>query len=232
MTESRFEGFSRETLDFFKKLKKNNDKNWFEMHREEYVDYVLNPAKAFVVAMGEKLKKLSPSINADPRTNKSLFRINKDLRFSKDKIPYKTNLGISFWDGPLARMESASFYFHVKSESLMLGAGIYKFNKQLLDKYRDSVVHPEFGKQLAKIYNEISGKGYNFGGKHYKRVPRDFDPDHENAEFLLYDGMYVGKKFNIPEEFYSEKLLDFCLEAYKDLLPVERWLAELTQRVV
>ncbi len=127
MTESRFKGFSQETLDFFKKLKKNNDKNWFEMHREEYDDYVLNPAKAFVVAMGEKLKKLSPSINADPRTNKSLFRINKDLRFSKDKIPYKTNLGISFWDGPLARMESASFYFHVKSESLMLGAGIYKF---------------------------------------------------------------------------------------------------------
>ncbi len=114
----------------------------------------------------------------------------------------------------------------------MLGAGIYKFNKQMLDEYRDSVVHPEFGKQLAKIYNEISGKGYNFGGKHYKRVPRDFDPDHENAEFLLYDGMHVGKKFNIPEEFYSEKLLDFCLEPYKDLLPVERWLAELTQRVV
>ena len=86
----KFEGFFKETIDFFKELKTNNDKLWFDLHRGPYEDYVLGTAKSFIIAMGERLKKLSPTINADPRTNKSLFRINRDTRFSKDKTPYKT----------------------------------------------------------------------------------------------------------------------------------------------
>ena len=127
-------------------------------------------------------------------------------------------------------MESSAFYFHIEPESLRLGVGIYKFTRPQLDEYRNSVVRPEFGRQLAKIYNKISGKGYEFGGKNYKRIPKDFDPGHENAQFLLYDGMHAGKKFSIPDEFYSEKLLDFCLKPYEDLLPAQRWLTELTLR--
>jgi len=231
MGEPGFKGFSKETLNFFKKLKKNNDKNWFGMHREEYDDYVLNPAKAFIIAMGEKLKELSPAVNADPRTNKSLFRINRDIRFSNDKTPYKTHMAVIFWDGPLSRMESSGFHFHLEMDSLNLGVGLYKFTRPQLEEYRNSVVHPEFGKQLVKAYDEVSKKGYKFGGKNYKRIPGDYDPGHENAQFLLYDGMYAGKKYSIPDEFYSEKLLDFCLEPYRDMLPAQRWLSELAQRV-
>ncbi len=230
MAEQGFKGFSSETLKFFKKLKKCNDKNWFGMHREEYDDYVLSPAKAFIVAMGEKLKEISPTVNADPRTNKSLFRINRDIRFSKDKTPYKTHMAIIFWDGPLARMESSGFYFHLEPDSLALGVGLYKFTRPQLEEYRNSVVHPEFGSQLVRAYDEISGKGYKFGGKNYKRIPGDFDPGHENAQFLLYDGMHAGRNFSIPDEFYSGELLDFCLGPYKDMLPIQRWLAGLTQR--
>ena len=230
MGEPGFTGFSKGTLEFFKKLKKNNDKNWFGMHREEYDDYVLNPAKAFITAMGEKLKKLSPTVNADPRTNKSLFRINRDIRFSKDKTPYKTHMAIIFWDGPLPRMESSGFYFHLDADVMKLGGGIYKFTRPQLEEYRNSVVHPELGKQLIKAYDEVSGKGYNFGGKNYKRIPGDFDPGHENAQFLLYDGIHFGKEFGIPDELYSEKLLDFCLEPFREMLPAQMWLAELVQR--
>ena len=226
----KFEGFFKETIDFFKELKTNNDKLWFDLHRGPYEDYVLGTAKSFIIAMGERLKELSPTINADPRTNKSLFRINRDTRFSKDKTPYKTHLGIIFWDGDLPRMESSVFYFHLKPPRILLGVGIYKFTKPQLEEYRNSVVHPRYGKQFREIYEEVSGKGYEFDGKNYKKNPRGFDAEHENADFLLYDGLHVGKDFNIPKEFYSEKLIDFCFKPFKEMLPVWQWLSELTKR--
>jgi uncharacterized protein (TIGR02453 family) len=191
---------------------------------------VLGTAKSYIIAMGERLKELSPTINADPRTNKSLFRINRDTRFSKDKTPYKTHLGIIFWDGDLPRMESSVFYFHLKPPRILLGVGIYKFTKPQLEEYRNSVGHPRYGKQFREIYEEVSGKGYEFDGKNYKKTPRGFDAEHENADFLLYDGLHVGKDFDIPEEFYSEKLIDFCFKPFKEMLPVWQWLSELTKR--
>jgi len=226
-----FEGFYEETLYFFKTLKENNNKPWFDQNREVYDDYVLSPAKSFVVAMGEKLKDLSPTINADPRTNKSLFRINRDTRFSKDKSPYKTHMGIVFWDGDMPRMESSVFYFHLEADRIMLGAGIYRFTEPQLEEYRNCVIHPGYGKQLRDVYEDLSGKGYDFGGKNYKKVPRGFDAGHENSDFLLYDGLHVSKDYEIPPDFYSRDFIDFCLGPYKVMHPMQAWLSDLTRRI-
>jgi uncharacterized protein (TIGR02453 family) len=226
-----FNGFFKETLYFFKRLKEHNNKPWFDQNREVYEDYVLGPARSFVVALGEKLKELSPMINADPRTNKSLFRINRDVRFSKDKSPYKTHMGIVFWDGDLPRMESSVFYFHLEPDRVMLGAGIYKFTRPQLEEYRNSAVHTRYGKELRSIYENLSGKGFEFGGKNYKKIPRGFDSKHENADFLLYEGIHVGKDYKIPEEFYSRDFIDFCFEPFRVMDPIHKWLFELTKRV-
>ena len=226
-----FEGFFEETLYFFRTLKENNNKPWFDQNREVYDDYVLGPAKSFVVAMGVRLKEIVPSINADPRTNKSLFRINRDIRFSKDKSPYKTHMGLVFWDGDLPRMESSVFYFHLEPDRIMLGTGIYKFTRPQLEEYRNSVVHSRYGKELSKIYGELTGKGFDFGGKNYKKIPRNFDGEHENADLLLYDGMHAGKDFNIPDEFFSKDFIGFCFKIFEEMLPVQKWLSQLTKRV-
>jgi uncharacterized protein (TIGR02453 family) len=82
---------------------------------------VKGPSGAFVVSMGAKLKAISPAIKAIPKVNQSLFRVNRDTRFSADKSPYKTNLGIWFWEGEKKRMECPGFYFHLDTENLMLG---------------------------------------------------------------------------------------------------------------
>jgi uncharacterized protein (TIGR02453 family) len=226
-----FEGFFEETLYFFNTLKENNNKPWFDQNREIYDDYVIGPAKSFVVTMGARLKEIAPNINADPRTNKSLFRINRDIRFSKDKSPYKTHMGLVFWDGDLPRMESSVFYFHMEPDRIMLGTGIYKFTKPQLEEYRNSVVHSRYGKELGKIYEELTGKGYDFGGKNYKKIPRGFDADHENADLLLYNGVHVGKDFNIPDEFYKKDFIEFCFKPFKEMLPMQKWLSELTKRI-
>ena len=95
MTE--FNGFSKELVQFFKELEKNNTKQWFDQHRNEYEECVLSPSREFVAAMDSRLRKIAPEVNAIPKVNQSLFRINRDTRFSKDKSPYKTCMGIWFW---------------------------------------------------------------------------------------------------------------------------------------
>ncbi len=80
-----FNGFSKELPKYFKNLKKNNSKQWFEKHRNDYDEFVMSPTRDFVVAMGNRLRKIAPGINAIPKINQSLFKINRDVRFSKDK---------------------------------------------------------------------------------------------------------------------------------------------------
>ena len=230
-SNSAFSGFSKETINFYKQLKENNNKGWFEDHKSDFDNFVMTPAREFVAAMGERLEKLSPNIHADPRVNKSIFRIYRDTRFSKDKTPYKTNLAMWWWEGEGPRMECSGYYMHFEPPNLMLGVGIYKFPKDMLKTYRDSVVDPINGPALQQAIKEVSQqKKYSIGEKHYKRVPRGYDPDHENAELLLYNGLHAGYETDIPQVFYSEDLLDYCFDIYNDLYPLHKWLVEMTER--
>ena len=136
--EPTFRGFSKKTASFFKNLKKNNDKLWFDAHRDDYEKNVQDPAREFVIAMGEKLSIIAPDIVADPRVNKSLFRIYRDARFSRDKTPYKTHMGIWMWEGDLKRMENSGFYFQLDPPHIGFGAGQYLFPKDQLPLYRES----------------------------------------------------------------------------------------------
>ena len=223
-----FSGFNRETVRFFNGLRRNNDRDWFAKHRETYDKHVMEPAKAFVVAMGERLRTAVPRIVAVPLINKSIFRINRDTRFSLDPSPYKTNLGLYLWESGRPRMESSGFYFHLEPPDLILGGGMYMFPDYLVPRYRRAVVDPKHGKELAKILAVLAKrKDLEPGGKHYKRVPAGYDPDHPNAELLKHKGLYVGYETKIPEELYSARLVDYCFERYEPLVPLHRWLVKL-----
>jgi len=224
-----FNGFTKETIAFFKGLKKNNTREWFESRRPIYEAHVMEPAKAFVVAMGARLKELVPRLIAIPKINKSIFRLNRDTRFSEDKSPYKTNLGLYFWEGGRSRMEGAGFYFHLEPPFLWFGTGTYMFSDPQIVRYRRAVVDPKLGKELAKIIAVLSGlEGLEIGGRHYKRAPAGFDPAHRNAALLLHNGLYAGWETAIPKEFYSSRLIDTCMERYVPLIPLHRWLVKTT----
>jgi uncharacterized protein (TIGR02453 family) len=223
-----FSGFSQETVKFFLALKQNNTKEWFSQHKQTFDEEVMEPAKAFVGAMGERLQELAPNIIAVPQVNRSIFRIYRDTRFSPDKTPYKTHLGIFFWEGSRLKMECPGFYFHLEPPSLMLGGGIYMFPKTILEHYRHTVVHPEYGAELMDIMQKIEKRdGYNLGGKHYKRIPVGFDPSHPNADLLLYNGLHVGIEESIPVQFFNHRLLDYCMEKFSPLVELHRWLVAL-----
>jgi uncharacterized protein (TIGR02453 family) len=223
---SAFCGFSGETITFFERLKKNNQKEWFDAHRKEYEQFVMEPARTFVLDMGERLRTIAPGIQAVPKVNQSLFRINRDTRFSRDKRPYKTNLGIWFWEGKRKRMECSGFYFHVADGKLMLGTGMYLFSPQLLNPYREAVVDKKHGRRLASAVSRVSGKGYLIGVKHYKKVPRGFDAGHERAELLLHNGLTAMEEQEIPSEFFSPAIIDYAFSGFKDMLPIHEWLRD------
>jgi len=228
---SEFRGFSKETVKFFWGLKRNNNKDWFEAHQEVYQDHVLEPAKAFVVAMGPRLKEISQNIVAAPKVNKSIFRLNRDTRFSLDKTPYKPNLGLYFWEGPRPRMESPGFYVHLEPPTFLLGAGYYMFPDWIRERFRRAVLHPKSGRELASILKKITRTAdFEIGGKHYKRVPSGYDASHPNAPLLLHNGLHAGWETTVPKEFFTPGLVDYCFEKFRLFADLHRWLAALTER--
>ncbi|KAA3659678.1 MAG: DUF2461 domain-containing protein [Calditrichaeota bacterium] len=232
MATSLFPGFPKECITFFSELAENNNKPWFDEHKSEYEEFVQTPAREFVVAMGEKLKTLVPDIHADPRVNKSLFRIHRDTRFSKDKTPYKTNLALWFWQGDNpSRVENSGFYFSLTRDKLMLGGGAHTLGKEALAFYRDYVTQPSNGDTLLKLTDVLRQKGYNLGEPHYKRVPRGYDPDSKYAHLLLYNGCPVFTEMAVPDALLTPEIIDLCFEKFQDMHPLQQWVAKMLQAV-
>ena len=228
MKEKSWENeFPQSTVTFLKKLSRNNTREWFEKNRELYNSDFLEPAVNFIVEMGEKLLTLSPGINAIPKIDKSIFRIHRDVRFSKNKAPYKTNMGLYFWEGPGKKMEGSGYYFHLEPKGFGAGAGMYMFSKEHLKKYRDIVSIPEKGKELDSIVKKIKKKGtYEIGGKKYKKTPRGYDPNSKYADYLLHDGLYTwydGKDFS---ELTNKNAVDVIFKKFKDMSPLHDWLVK------
>ncbi len=224
---SGFTGFTKETVEFFRELARHNDKRWFDSHKVDYQDFVIEPARAFVTAMSARLQKIAPEIAPDTRTTGagSIFRIYRDTRFSKDKMPYKTHLGIFLWDGRMKKLESRGFYFHIEPPNMILSAGMYRFTPDQLAVYRDAVADPKSGTALTRAIKKVTGvPGCAIGDPHYKRVPRGFDPDHPRAELLKHNGMYVFTEGPIPKEFTRSSLVDYCFDRWKPMMPLYRWL--------
>jgi uncharacterized protein (TIGR02453 family) len=232
--QDTFTGFTKETMEFYRELTQNNDTGWFLQHKEQYGRAVLEPARAFILAMGDRLSAISPNIQADTRTSGagSLFRIYRDIRFSRDKRPYKTYLGIYFWEGSGKKLENPGFYFHLDPAQsvLMLGAGIYIFPRPALEIFRKAVVDTKKGPALTRAVRQVSARGtYLLGGKHFKRIPSGFDGGHPNSEFLLYNGLWASYESSLPDALYSQDLIDFCFEKFMDMDPIQRWVVQVLE---
>ena len=156
--------FPKSANNFLAKLSRNNNREWFDKHREEYSAALLEPAQEFVVELGEKLQTIRPNIIALPKIDKSIFRLHRDVRFSKDKLPYKTNLGIIFWEGDDKKLESSGFYFHLEPKYFFLGGGTYMFSDTMIKTYREALTDKTAGEQLIKAIKKVTKSGYKIGG--------------------------------------------------------------------
>ncbi|NDJ84704.1 MAG: DUF2461 domain-containing protein [Chloroflexi bacterium] len=226
-----FTGFPPEGVQFLSDLAENNNKAWFEANKQIYLEAVQTPARALVVALGERLKAELPPISYDTRTNGgSLMRIYRDTRFSKDKTPYKTNVAMMFTPEGYKRMEAPGFGLQMTPQQVELVAGLFGFDKPQLEAYREAVIDDKQGTALVQTVGQVQSSGeYRLGGKELKRVPRGYDADHPRAEWLKYKGLHVFSPPISLEKAQTPDLVDAVMGHFLCMAPVQRWLMDTLQ---
>ncbi|QDT00432.1 DUF2461 domain-containing protein [Adhaeretor mobilis] len=182
MAKTKFPGFPLDLLKFFDQLSKNNNRDWFAKHKPRYEESVLVPAMAFVEAMAAPLAKISPHFIAVPkRQGGSIMRIYRDVRFGKDKRPYKTNLGIHFRHEKGKDVHAPGFYSHIDNDEAFLGAGIWNPDGPTLRKIRRAI-----DKQSAEWRKTKSSaalkKRWELSGESLKRPPQGYTVEHPLIE--------------------------------------------------
>jgi uncharacterized protein (TIGR02453 family) len=213
---TKFEGFPKGTVKFLSGLSKNNNKKWFEEHRKEYEEFYVQPAKAFVVAAGEELEKITPDIQYEPRINGSIFRINRDIRFSKDKTPYKTHLSIFFWEGDSKKKAPSGFFFRLTPKKIFIGVGAHDFDRDRLKAYRKSLTNSKSAERLTETIKKIEKSGYEVYGEHYKKLPR----------LMLFNSMWTYYEGKHSSDLYSKTFVKSSVKEWKKFTPLHRWLVD------
>jgi uncharacterized protein (TIGR02453 family) len=218
-----FGGFPRQTLEFLDGLRSNNTKTWFDGHREDYERYWLEPARSFVEAVGPALRTVAPGINAEPRVNGSIFRINRDVRFSKDKRPYKDHIDLWFWEGERKGAVSG-YYFRLTPMTLGIGAGAHGFDRDRLAGYRAAVANPASGPALTRAVRAVEDAGWVMKGEHYKRLPAGWDVPASRERLLRFNALWVGEDEPLWHVAHSPDLVDYCVGRWREMAPLHRWL--------
>lgn len=221
-----FSGFKEPTTDFLAALSENNSKSWFDEHREDYEDHWVAPAKEFVVAAGEALADINPRVEAQPRVNGSIFRVNRDVRFSADKTPYKDHLDFWFWEGE-RKTAVSGYYLRVTPTEIGVGAGAHGFDKNRLTAFRAAVVDPKAGKSLASAVEAVEKAGWHVKGESYKRIPRGFEPaDAEQERFLRHSSLWCGLDTPHPASMRTARLIPYVVRRWEQMDPLHRWLVD------
>jgi uncharacterized protein (TIGR02453 family) len=224
-----FSGIPKGTLKFLSELSRHNEKPWFDAHRADYDEFFMAPAKELVEALAKPLRKLDPKLQAQPRVNGSILRINRDVRFSKNKAPYKDHLDLFFWSGTKKGWDSSGFFFRLTPSKLLLGGGMHGFMPPVLAQYRKNVLNDKRGAELVKLTLALHKKGYEVGGETYKKTPQGVPSDHPRAALLKHSGLHSGWEGKHPKELGSARFVDFIMGHFENVAPLHRWLAGMTK---
>ena len=210
--------FSSKTFAFLADLAENNDRDWFNANKARYESDVREPGLAFVRAMAEKMPDLSPHLLAvDKKVGGSMMRIHRDVRFSKDKSPYKTNVGIQFRHASGKDVHAPGLYVHVQPDECFLGAGIYTPDNPTLGRIR-AAIDADPGRWTALL--GALPRPWAQEGESLKRAPKGFPKDHPLVEDLK------RKSFILVRRVGDKQL---CGKGFPDR--AAGWFAETTDYV-
>jgi uncharacterized protein (TIGR02453 family) len=221
-----FDGFPEEGIKFFKQLKKNNKREWFQAHKEEYEAYVKLPMQSLISALRGEFARFAPEIELHPK--RSMFRIYRDIRFSKNKAPYKTHVAAVFhpkghWQ------QSAGYYLHIEPGEVFLGGGIYMPPNDLLRDIRRRIVgHSD---EFLSIVNDRPFQ-QRFGeleGDKLQRVPQGYEAAHPMAEWLKYKWLYAGVTWP-HEKSFRPKFVQEAARIYEQVTPLVRFLNDALRK--
>ncbi len=229
-TTTPFSGFRPEAIQFMADLAANNDRTWFQPRKADFERLIREPFEALVAALADRFAARALPLVADPK--RSIFRIYRDTRFSKDKSPYKTHLGASFpWveDGTAdERIHGNGAYFNFEPGRMYAGGGMWRPDRELLDAFRRAVVDdPDRVRAALEDETFLATFGSVTAHESLKRVPAGLPPDHPHTDWLRMKDVVFGRHLS-DDEVQSAELPDILATDYAAAVPVFRFLATLS----
>ena len=229
-TAERFEGFG--DPKFFRLLAKNQSRDWFNAKKLEYEQGFARPMLGLLTEVAKRIDRSYPDCElAEPK----VFRIHRDVRFSKDKSPYKTHVagivavrrgGAKVTETPAALYLQVGYDANAKKDSQFVGGGLYIMDVEQLAKYRAAALDAAKGAELGRIVRALQKAGASLvAGDRLKKPPRGVEPEHPRAELLMLKGLVASFDDFPVRALQSREIVDYLVDRSKRTAPLVRWLA-------
>ena len=202
-----FSGFPEAALDFYDDLEMDNTKTFWEAHKETYTTAVAAPMKALTASLTDEFGAAK------------IFRPYRDVRFAKDKTPYKTHQGAFVPKGP-----STGYYVQVGAPGVRVGVGFYEASGPRLASIREAIVEKRRGGELEDILATMTAAGWELGGDRLKTAPRGYDADHPRIELLRHKSMTLGKSYGFEPFIHTADLLERVRADWREATPFVEWV--------
>jgi uncharacterized protein (TIGR02453 family) len=210
-----FTGFPVAALDFYDDLEVDNSKSFWEAHKSVYEECVKAPMTALCDA-------LAPEFSLDGQGAK-IFRPYRDVRFAKDKTPYKTHQGAFFAAGP-----AMGWYVELSPRGVRVGAGFYEASGERLAAIRDAMADDTTGPRLKRLLTKLEKAGFEVGGERLKTAPRGYDVDHPRIDLLRHKSLTAGRGYGFDEVIHTPALVDRVRADWRALRPLVEWVVAHT----
>ena len=207
----QFDGFPVAALDFYDDLELDNTKTFWSAHKDVYDGAVRRPMVALVGAL------------ADEFGAGKVFRPYRDVRFARDKTPYKDHQG-----GFVAAGPGAGWYVEIGAPGVRVGAGVYRATGARLAAIREAVGHDLTGPALEAILAGLERDGWNREGERLRTTPRGWASDHPRIDLLRHKSLYVGRSYGFDEVIHTPRLLDRVRDDWRAARPLVEWLSDAT----
>jgi uncharacterized protein (TIGR02453 family) len=203
-----FTGFPVAALDFYDDLEMDNTRSFWEKHRQVYEEAVKAPMTALCAALGPEFGEAK------------IFRPYRDVRFAKDKTPYKTHQG-----GYVRVAEATGWYVQVSAAGVRTGGGFYEASSPRLASFRAAIDDDRSGRELVRILGKLEKAGFDVGGDRLKTTPRGYAADHPRIELLRHRSMTVGRSIGFEPVVHTAELLEVVRGDWRAMRPFVEWVA-------
>ena len=205
-----FTGFPVAALDFYDDLEMDNTKSFWEAHKGVYDEAVRAPMTALCAALAPEFGEAK------------VFRPYRDVRFARDKTPYKTHQGAFVPAGP-----ATGWYVEISARGVRVGAGFYEASGPRLGAFRDAIADDETGVPLQGLVDRLVADGWDLGGEKLKTAPRGYDKEHPRIDLLRHKQLFLGRLYGFQPVIHTPELVDEVRRDWRAVTPLVAWLTAL-----
>lgn len=221
----KFEGFTAATFQFLTNLSDNNNKQWFELHKPDYQDNVLKPLQSLAAGLGPFMQTIDPDLEVRPALNKTISRIYRDTRFSRDKSPYKTSHWITFKRPRIEWKDFPAYFFEISPDSYRYGMGFYSASRETMDRFRKSI-----DAKPAKFHSATSffsnQNVFTIEGDRYKRPLKPGIPAGLN-DWYNRKSIYLVCNQQVEDAVIDKALISDLISGFTTIAPLYHYLCKL-----